>query len=222
MIIIRIPPLTVRPGMTAADLVGMARSRQRTLWIAYVASMATFCGVVWQVQTLAGAAGSFGVEMVTPAAAKIYGAVAVMALAALLLRHVAYAQADELRPALQRLSVGATPSVPSFDGTSHDRGEQDMPALRLLATALNGLGSRERLVWTLCAGPVVLMLPIALLSGNVAPIVPLAAISLALFAVTFPQTERFARNAGVGRRRIHPGDSGDSRASRRSSPDPPL
>lgn len=194
MIIIRIPPLTVRPGMTVADLVGQATWRQRALWVAYVVSMATFCGVLWQVQRLSGGAGT---EMLSSVAAKFYGAAALMAFAALLLRHMSYAQADELRPALQRLSVGVTPGVPSFDGISHQGGEQDLSALRLLATALNGLGSRERLIWTLCAGPVVVVFVTSLLSAGAAPVVPLAAVSLALFVLTFPQTERFARAAGV-------------------------
>lgn len=194
MIIIRIEPLRVRPGMTAADLIGQARWRQRALWGAYVLSVATFCGVVWQVQELSGAA---GVEMVSAAATKIYGTTAVVALGALLLKHLSYAQADALRPALQRLSLGATPSVPSFDGTSRQSDEQDLPTLQLLATALNGLGSRERVVWTLCAGPVVLVLPTALLSAGGAPLEPLAAASLVLFVLTFPQTERFARAAGA-------------------------
>ncbi|MBI5505545.1 MAG: hypothetical protein HY899_12140 [Deltaproteobacteria bacterium] len=194
MIIIRLEPLRVRPGMTAADLIGQARWRQRVLWVAYVLSVATFCGVVWQVQKLSGGT---GVEMVSSAATKIYGTTAVVALAAVLLRHLSYSQADALRPALQRLSIGATPSVPSFDGPSRQSGEQDLSALHLLATALNGLGSRERVVWTLCAGPVVLVLPSALLSAGTAPLAPLAAVSLVLFAVTFPQTERFVRAAGA-------------------------
>jgi hypothetical protein len=209
MIIIRIEPLRVRPGMTAADLVRQARWTQRALWVGYVFSLAVFCGVVWQVRSVFGGAAP---QMWGAAGTRIYGAAAMMALGALWLRHLAYAQANKVRPAMRRLSVGAGPGAAAFEATTvspgwrgmdgpsiaaaHESGEQDLPALRLLAGALNGLMTRERLIWTLCAGPILLVVP-ALLSAGAAPVAPLPVASLALLLVTFPQTERFARAAGA-------------------------
>jgi len=166
--------------MNAREMVDKATRHARAVWAGTVLSAAVFCGIAWRIDVQV-ATSPFPVW---DNVSLIYTIGALCAAGALLVRQRIYGRADELREKLLRTSLAAGPEPPTHGAA-------------LLAEALVELSQGERSVWTLAFGPALLPIPCVLLSGDSAPMVPLALASFAALALTFPRTAGFARRAGV-------------------------
>ncbi len=167
--------------MTAREMVEIATQHARLVWGRSLLAVIVVCVIAWRIDSVVVGAGLAAWDAAGPT---IRAAGALAAVGALLLRYRVYGRADQLRSSIQNASMTAS-------------GDRDARGTTLLADALRELSQRERSIWTLAAAPALIAIPVVLLSGDAMPMIPLAAISFVVLALTFPRPERFAGEAGA-------------------------